>query len=51
MWARMLSSTNQPSFLNTKDIIESILDEAPPTHLLDDQVADNGVVIKETTVC
>ncbi|XP_071721501.1 ATP-dependent 6-phosphofructokinase 7-like [Rutidosis leptorrhynchoides] len=51
MWARMLSSTNQPSFLNTKDIIESIMDEAPPTQLLDDQVADNGVVTKEATVC
>ncbi|GKC02289.1 ATP-dependent 6-phosphofructokinase 6-like protein isoform X2, partial [Tanacetum coccineum] len=51
MWARMLSSTNQPSFLNTKDIIESIMDEAPPTQLLDDQVADKTVVTKETTVC
>lgn len=51
MWARMLSSTNQPSFLNTKDIIESIMDEAPPTQLLDDQVADNGAVSKETGVC
>lgn len=51
MWARMLSSTNQPSFLNTKDIIESFMDEAPPTQLLDDQVADKTVVTKETTVC
>ncbi|KAJ0581147.1 putative 6-phosphofructokinase [Helianthus annuus] len=51
MWARMLSSTNQPSFLSTKDIIESIMDEAPPTQLLDDQGAQNGSVAKETTVC
>ena len=51
MWARMLSSTNQPSFYNQKDIIESIVDEAPPTQLLDDQVADKTVVTKETTVC
>ncbi|PWA34586.1 phosphofructokinase 3 [Artemisia annua] len=51
MWARMLSSTNQPSFYNTKDIIESIVDEAPPTQLLDDQVADKTAVTKETTVC
>ncbi|KAF5821971.1 putative 6-phosphofructokinase [Helianthus annuus] len=51
MWARMLSSTNQPSFLNTKDIIESDMDEAPPTQLLDDRVLDNGFVTKETTVC
>ncbi|KAI7748112.1 hypothetical protein M8C21_007842 [Ambrosia artemisiifolia] len=46
MWARMLSSTHQPSFLSTKDIIESFTDEAPPTQLLDDQVADNGLVTK-----
>lgn len=51
MWARMLSSTNQPSFLSTKDIIESIMEEAPPTQLLDDQVAENGLVKKETSVC
>ncbi|KAL8254524.1 hypothetical protein R6Q59_032745 [Mikania micrantha] len=51
MWARMLSSTNQPSFLNAKDIIESIMDEAPPTQLLDDQVVDNGLVTKEPVVC
>lgn len=51
MWARMLSSTNQPSFISTKDIIESLTDEAPPTQLLDAQVADNGLVIKETIAC
>ncbi|MFS7888605.1 putative 6-phosphofructokinase [Helianthus anomalus] len=51
MWARMLSSTNQPSFINTKDIIESDMDEAPPTQLQDDRVVDNGFVTKETTVC
>ncbi|KAI7725755.1 hypothetical protein M8C21_011082 [Ambrosia artemisiifolia] len=45
MWARLLSSTNQPSFLSTKDIIESNMDEAPPTQL------DNGFVTKETSVC
>ncbi|MFS8017554.1 putative 6-phosphofructokinase [Helianthus anomalus] len=44
MWARMLSSTNQPSFLNTKDIIKSDMDEAPPTQLLDDRVVDNGQI-------
>ncbi|KAH6826798.1 phosphofructokinase 3 [Perilla frutescens var. hirtella] len=36
MWARLLSSTNQPSFLSTKDIIEASKGEEPPTALLDD---------------
>ncbi|KAE8666840.1 ATP-dependent 6-phosphofructokinase 3 [Hibiscus syriacus] len=30
MWARLLSSTNQPSFLHPKDIIEDEVDEASP---------------------
>ncbi|KAD4178725.1 hypothetical protein R6Q59_022315 [Mikania micrantha] len=35
MWARLLSSTNQPSFLRTKDVIEVQKQEEPPTQLLD----------------
>ncbi|KAF8388891.1 hypothetical protein HHK36_025572 [Tetracentron sinense] len=36
MWARLLSSTNQPSFLSPKDIIEDKREEGPtPTQLLD----------------
>ncbi|PWA38268.1 Phosphofructokinase [Artemisia annua] len=35
MWARLLSSTNQPSFLRSKDVIEVLKQEAPPTQLLD----------------
>ncbi|GMJ07372.1 phosphofructokinase 3 [Hibiscus trionum] len=35
MWARLLSSTNQPSFLHPKDIIEDKVDEEPSTPLLD----------------
>lgn len=35
MWARLLSSTNQPSFLRSKDVIEVMKQEAPPTQLLD----------------
>lgn len=35
MWARLLSSTNQPSFLSPKDIIEAKKEEEPPTQLLD----------------
>ncbi|KAL8503130.1 hypothetical protein ACS0TY_022029 [Phlomoides rotata] len=36
MWARLLSSTNQPSFLSTKDIIAASNVDEPPTALLDD---------------
>ncbi|XP_059657123.1 ATP-dependent 6-phosphofructokinase 6-like isoform X2 [Cornus florida] len=35
MWARLLSSTNQPSFLSPKDVIEAKEEEEPPTQLLD----------------
>uniref|UniRef100_A0A1U7UMT4 ATP-dependent 6-phosphofructokinase 3 n=1 Tax=Nicotiana sylvestris TaxID=4096 RepID=A0A1U7UMT4_NICSY len=35
MWARLLSSTNQPSFLSTKDIVEVQKGQHPPTQLLD----------------
>lgn len=34
MWARLLSSTNQPSFLSPKDIIEDEKEEAPQSQLL-----------------
>ncbi|KAI3468168.1 hypothetical protein Pfo_024831 [Paulownia fortunei] len=36
MWARLLSSTNQPSFLGPKEADEVKKDEGPPTQLLDD---------------
>ncbi|XP_010267094.1 PREDICTED: ATP-dependent 6-phosphofructokinase 3-like isoform X1 [Nelumbo nucifera] len=35
MWARLLSSTNQPSFLKPKDITVSKREKEPPTQLLD----------------
>ncbi|KAM2313516.1 hypothetical protein ACFX1S_026671 [Malus domestica] len=41
MWARLLSSTNQPSFLCTKDVIEDKAEE-PPTQLLDHE---NGLEV------
>ncbi|KAL5783351.1 hypothetical protein ACOSP7_008380 [Xanthoceras sorbifolium] len=34
MWARLLSSTNQPSFLSSKEVTE-FEQEQPPSHLLD----------------
>ncbi|XP_010924464.1 ATP-dependent 6-phosphofructokinase 3 [Elaeis guineensis] len=43
MWARVLSSTNQPSFLCAKDIEEAKMVEQQPTQLLDEQKSlDNG---------
>lgn len=47
MWARLLSSTNQPSFLSTKDIIEASKEEEPPTALLDDGFTDGDVRNKD----
>lgn len=38
MWARLLSSTNQPSFLTPKDVNEAKKEEEPPTQLLDGDV-------------
>lgn len=35
MWARLLSSTNQPSFLWPKDVAEAKKEEEPATGLLD----------------
>ncbi|KAM7490486.1 hypothetical protein LguiA_033407 [Lonicera macranthoides] len=35
MWARLLSSTNQPSFLGPKELAEAKTQEDPPTQMLD----------------
>lgn len=35
MWARVLASTNQPSFLKPKELIEFQRVEAPSTQLLE----------------
>ncbi|PSR89327.1 ATP-dependent 6-phosphofructokinase [Actinidia chinensis var. chinensis] len=35
MWARLLSSTNQPSFLGPKVVVESKKEDEPPTDLFD----------------
>lgn len=35
MWARLLSSTNQPSFLGPKELAEAETQEEPPTQMLD----------------
>ncbi|XVE98057.1 hypothetical protein REPUB_Repub03eG0072500 [Reevesia pubescens] len=50
MWARLLSSTNQPSFLSPKDVVEDKVDEEPSN-----QSSENGnstgetILLKETT--
>ena len=35
MWARLLSSTNQPSFQNQKEMNDVKKEEEPPTQLLE----------------
>lgn len=44
MWARLLSSTNQPSFLRPKDVIDVQKQEEPPvkTQLLDGENSKTG---------
>lgn len=51
MWARVLSSTNQPSFLSAKDVIVEDKREAePPTQILDEEKdSDNNAVKKEVS--
>uniref|UniRef100_A0A0D9WM02 Phosphofructokinase domain-containing protein n=1 Tax=Leersia perrieri TaxID=77586 RepID=A0A0D9WM02_9ORYZ len=55
MWARLLSSTNQPSFLSKKDVDEARMEEertakqfdAPPSSpKVEDKVASNGNAVK-----
>ncbi|KAI9106875.1 hypothetical protein K1719_022403 [Acacia pycnantha] len=41
MWARLLSSTNQPSFMNPKDVNEAKEEEEPITLLLDGEECED----------
>ncbi|KAK3210584.1 hypothetical protein Dsin_015290 [Dipteronia sinensis] len=43
MWARLLSSTNQPSFLSAKDVVEDKKEEGTACQLLDDQICSEDV--------
>ncbi|XP_052171278.1 ATP-dependent 6-phosphofructokinase 6 [Diospyros lotus] len=43
MWARLLSSTNQPSFLGPKEILEAEKEELPPTGLLSGENSQDEV--------
>ncbi|KAG9157290.1 hypothetical protein Leryth_004948 [Lithospermum erythrorhizon] len=49
MWARVLSSTNQPSFMSQKLIDESQKEDKPPTQLLDDCQGGTSSNENETT--
>ncbi|XP_027084474.1 ATP-dependent 6-phosphofructokinase 6-like isoform X2 [Coffea arabica] len=51
MWARLLSSTNQPSFLGPNAIVEAKKEEAPETQLLDDDGANSGINIDGLLRC
>uniref|UniRef100_A0A0E0DX24 Phosphofructokinase domain-containing protein n=1 Tax=Oryza meridionalis TaxID=40149 RepID=A0A0E0DX24_9ORYZ len=55
MWARLLSSTNQPSFLSKKDVEDAKMEEEraskffdgpPPNPKVEDKVASNGNAVK-----
>ncbi|XP_057977216.1 ATP-dependent 6-phosphofructokinase 3-like [Malania oleifera] len=49
MWARLLSSTNQPSFLSRKDVTENRIKDEPQTPLLDGEYpVGNKPLRKET---
>ncbi|XP_030512953.1 ATP-dependent 6-phosphofructokinase 3-like [Rhodamnia argentea] len=45
MWARLLSSTNQPSFLSSKDVAKAKEEEEPPTQLLDRENCNDGKTV------
>ncbi|OWM84461.1 hypothetical protein CDL15_Pgr000901 [Punica granatum] len=47
MWARLLSSTNQPSFLSPKDIIEDKKEGSSPALVDDHDTVDGYLVNKE----
>lgn len=47
MWARLLSSTNQPSFLDAKDVAEAKKEKLPSSQLLSE---DNGESLHEKII-
>lgn len=47
MWARLLSSTNQPSFLSPEDIIEDKKEEAPQSQLLNGESGRDDVAFEK----
>ncbi|PHU11944.1 ATP-dependent 6-phosphofructokinase 3 [Capsicum chinense] len=51
MWARLLSSTNQPSFLRTRDIIKENKEEEPPTQLANDSTSTDENLVEKQILC
>ncbi|XP_056163746.1 ATP-dependent 6-phosphofructokinase 7-like [Syzygium oleosum] len=52
MWARLLSSTNQPSFLTAKDVIEDKREDEAPTQSLDNlSNQDMSNLVKKEICC
>lgn len=47
MWARLLSSTNQPGFLLAKDVMEDKREDEHLAQLVEDHAASNDLVKKE----
>lgn len=48
MWARLLSSTNQPTFWSAKDVIEDKREEEPSDQSAEDEhCSDDNVINKE----
>lgn len=52
MWARLLSSTNQPSFITAKDVIEDSREEEEPpktprTQTSDDNSTDDKLMVNK----
>ncbi|KAL3500631.1 hypothetical protein ACH5RR_039724 [Cinchona calisaya] len=45
MWARLLSSTNQPSFLGPNEVAEGKREEQPLTQLLDGDDGKTGILV------
>lgn len=46
MWARLLSSTNQPSFMSAKDVIEDNKEEELPTQIVNEDKKDEELPTK-----
>ncbi|XP_059634874.1 ATP-dependent 6-phosphofructokinase 3-like [Cornus florida] len=51
MWARLLSSTNQPSFLTAKDVIDTDREEVPPTQSLEDNNCSDDKLVNKEILC
>ncbi|XP_062163843.1 LOW QUALITY PROTEIN: ATP-dependent 6-phosphofructokinase 3-like [Alnus glutinosa] len=45
MWARLLASTNQPSFMNPKDVREVMKEEEPQTQLLNGENCNGDKIL------